>query len=212
MFSHCARLRPSAYISLALWVREWAHCHFRIHLHSQFTHKHFSYLSRIMTKLILDFFPLFFCILPHFRDIPEDVLNTYCWIHSTYTVVDAFMKKQGQEVPFPGVDNSQTRGQQLTIKHTKYYQWVAFTLFFQVSTKFWHLLDILLFHLPQRITRDPPAWDLIRRSTTSIKTVLRDWHKRATSSVKVFHFFYVVPKARKRAYMCGGGDDGQTSN
>lgn len=67
-----------------------------------------------------------------FRDIPEDVLNTYCWIHSTYTVVDAFMKKQGQEVPFPGVDNSQSRGQ-LTIKHTKYYQWVAFTLFFQVS-------------------------------------------------------------------------------
>uniref|UniRef100_A0A182PZH7 Innexin n=1 Tax=Anopheles farauti TaxID=69004 RepID=A0A182PZH7_9DIPT len=66
----------------------------------------------------------------HTRDIPEDVLNTYCWIHSTYTVVDAFMKKQGQEVPFPGVDNSQRSGA-LTIRHTKYYQWVAFTLFFQ---------------------------------------------------------------------------------
>ncbi|XP_037931624.1 innexin shaking-B-like [Teleopsis dalmanni] len=66
----------------------------------------------------------------HTRDIPEDVLNTYCWIHSTYTVVDAFMKKQGSEVPFPGVHNSQGRGP-LTIKHTKYYQWVAFTLFFQ---------------------------------------------------------------------------------
>jgi len=48
-------------------------------------------------------------------------------------VVDAFMKKQGSEVPFPGVHNSQGRGP-LTIKHTKYYQWVAFTLFFQVST------------------------------------------------------------------------------
>lgn len=35
-------------------------------------------------------------------------------------------------MPFPGVDNSLSRGQ-LTIKHTKYYQWVAFTLFFQVS-------------------------------------------------------------------------------
>lgn len=71
----------------------------------------------------------------HFSDIPEDVLNTYCWIHSTYTVVDAFMKKQGQEVPFPGVDNSQSSRGQLTIKHTKYYQWVAFTLFFQVSVQ-----------------------------------------------------------------------------
>lgn len=44
------------------------------------------------------------------------------------------MKKQGSEVPFPGVHNSQGRGP-LTIKHTKYYQWVAFTLFFQVSTE-----------------------------------------------------------------------------
>lgn len=66
------------------------------------------------------------------RDIPEDVLNTYCWIHSTYTVVDAFMKKQGLEVPFPGVENSHGARGTLTIKHNKYYQWVAFTLFFQV--------------------------------------------------------------------------------
>lgn len=44
------------------------------------------------------------------------------------------MKKQGQEVPFPGVDNTQGRGA-VKIKHTKYYQWVAFTLFFQVSLK-----------------------------------------------------------------------------
>lgn len=58
------------------------------------------------------------------RDIPEDVLNTYCWIHSTYTVVDAFMKKQGSEVPFPGIDNSQGGRGPLTIKHNKYYQWV----------------------------------------------------------------------------------------
>ena len=48
------------------------------------------------------------------------------------------MKKQGAEVPFPGVDNSLSRGQ-LTIKHTKYYQWVAFTLFFQVSANFFVL-------------------------------------------------------------------------
>uniref|UniRef100_A0A1B0A102 Innexin n=1 Tax=Glossina pallidipes TaxID=7398 RepID=A0A1B0A102_GLOPL len=80
----------------------------------------------------------------HTRDIPEDVLNTYCWIHSTYTVVDAFMKKQGSEVPFPGVHNSQGRGP-LTIKHTKYYQWVAFTLFFQNT---FENVDFLS-HLPQ---------------------------------------------------------------
>lgn len=78
-----------------------------------------------------------YSVLSDCRDIPEDVLNTYCWIHSTYTVVDAFTKKQGSEVPFPGIDNSLGhRGAPLTIRHTKYYQWVAFTLFFQVSLIF----------------------------------------------------------------------------
>lgn len=100
-----------------------------------------SWSNDINFTILTSIFSIFPCLLllhrqrKPFRDIPEDVLNTYCWIHSTYTVVDAFMKKQGQEVPFPGVDNSQSRGS-LTIKHTKYYQWVAFTLFFQVSTEF----------------------------------------------------------------------------
>ncbi|XP_017784550.1 PREDICTED: innexin shaking-B isoform X1 [Nicrophorus vespilloides] len=67
----------------------------------------------------------------HTRDIPEDVLNTYCWIHSTYTVIDAFVKKQGSQVAYPGVDNSQAAGNKNSIKQVKYYQWVAFMLFFQ---------------------------------------------------------------------------------
>lgn len=101
------------------------------------THFCLLFLLPVITYefLFICHFILYFFILSY-RDIPEDVLNTYCWIHSTYTVVDAFMKKQGAEVPFPGVDNSLSRGQ-LTIKHTKYYQWVAFTLFFQVSEVFW---------------------------------------------------------------------------
>ena len=38
----------------------------------------------------------------HTKDIPEDVLNTYCWIHSTYTIPSAFWKRiggQGTEAP-----------------------------------------------------------------------------------------------------------------
>uniref|UniRef100_A0A1B0AMV4 Uncharacterized protein n=1 Tax=Glossina palpalis gambiensis TaxID=67801 RepID=A0A1B0AMV4_9MUSC len=49
---------------------------------------------------------------------------------------------QGSEVPFPGVHNSQGRGP-LTIKHTKYYQWVAFTLFFQKKENYTNRLNIL---------------------------------------------------------------------
>lgn len=66
----------------------------------------------------------------HTKDIPEDVLNTYCWIHSTYTIKEAFKKKVGVAVPYPGVDN--TRGKVDDRKTYGYYQWVCFCLFFQV--------------------------------------------------------------------------------
>lgn len=111
---------------------------------------------------------LFLSLFRPFRDIPEDVLNTYCWIHSTYTVVDAFMKKQGQEVPFPGVDNSQQRGQ-LTIKHTKYYQWVAFTLFFQVSR-------ILIFQFSRRPDGPSTKKELARPSMWRRKSPIKKFH------------------------------------
>ncbi|KAG4079248.1 hypothetical protein HA402_006971 [Bradysia odoriphaga] len=65
----------------------------------------------------------------HTKDIPEDVLNTYCWIHSTYALKSLFRKKIGSEVPYPGVGNSE--GKFLDRKVYKYYQWVCFCLFFQ---------------------------------------------------------------------------------
>lgn len=91
----------------------------------------------------------------HTKDIPEDVLNTYCWIHSTYALKSLFRKKIGSEVPYPGkmifikfgsgngilettiwlfftgVGNSE--GKFLDRKVYKYYQWVCFCLFFQVG-------------------------------------------------------------------------------
>lgn len=66
----------------------------------------------------------------HSKDIPEDVLNTYCWIHSTYLIKSFLHKKQGVSVPYPGIGNSD--GELHEKKHYKYYQWVCFCLFFQV--------------------------------------------------------------------------------
>ncbi|KAK5649775.1 hypothetical protein RI129_000804 [Pyrocoelia pectoralis] len=64
----------------------------------------------------------------HTKDLPEDVLNTYCWIHSTYTVKSAMYKKVGVEVIYPGVETSKSEKDK---KLYKYYQWVCFCLFFQ---------------------------------------------------------------------------------
>ncbi|GJQ72981.1 putative structural component of the gap junctions [Trypoxylus dichotomus] len=72
----------------------------------------------------------------HTKDIPEDVLNTYCWIHSTYTVRGAFYKKVGVDVPYPGVETAKDEADK---KLYRYYQWVCFCLFFQA----------LLFYTPR---------------------------------------------------------------
>lgn len=74
----------------------------------------------------------------HSKDLPEDVLNTYCWIHSTYTITAAYRKKEGSEVPFPGIDNSKSYPESER-KEYRYYQWVCFMLFLQVTFHFLHL-------------------------------------------------------------------------
>ena len=65
----------------------------------------------------------------HSKDIPEEVLNTYCWIHSTYTIPSAFWKRIGFDVAHPGVDKTIDPEER---RYHKYYQWVCFCLFFQV--------------------------------------------------------------------------------
>jgi hypothetical protein len=61
-------------------------------------------------------------------DIPTNLLDTYCWIHSTFTLPEALNKKVGVEVPHPGIDKY-TPGEKRV--YHKYYQWVCFVLFLQ---------------------------------------------------------------------------------
>lgn len=61
--------------------------------------------------------------------LPTHIVNTYCWISSTFTMPDAFKRQVGTEVAHPGLGNdfSDTDAQ----KFYTYYQWVCFVLFFQ---------------------------------------------------------------------------------
>ncbi|GFT16830.1 innexin inx2 [Nephila pilipes] len=70
------------------------------------------------------------------KDVPENMLDTFCWVHSTFSLPDSWEKKVGDEVPYPGVDNS-SKGQK-RIYHA-YYQWVCFVLFLQA----------ILFYVPR---------------------------------------------------------------
>lgn len=60
---------------------------------------------------------------------PDDVMNTYCWITSTFTMPDAHTREVGFEVPHPGLSNA--FGEERAAKYYTYYQWVIFVLFFQ---------------------------------------------------------------------------------
>ncbi|KAG5896209.1 hypothetical protein JTB14_006655 [Gonioctena quinquepunctata] len=61
--------------------------------------------------------------------LPNHVVNTYCWISSTFTMPDAFRRQVGQEVAQLGIAND--FGEEGAQKYYTYYQWVCFVLFFQ---------------------------------------------------------------------------------
>ena len=71
----------------------------------------------------------------HNKEIPEEIINTYCWIHSTYTIPSAFSKTLGIDVAHPGIEMSKPDGEK---RYIKYYQWVCFCLFFQVRARKFH--------------------------------------------------------------------------
>ncbi|XP_063373735.1 innexin inx1 [Cydia amplana] len=61
--------------------------------------------------------------------IPAHVVNTFCWITSTFAMPDAFAREVGKEVAHPGVRNPYDGTTEK--KYYTYYQWVCFVLFFQ---------------------------------------------------------------------------------
>ena len=79
------------------------------------------------------------------------MFDLYCWIHSTYTIPRALSLHVGRDVAHPGVmtrcvlhtclghvsrvtsRHCSAHDQEDERRYVTYYQWVGFTLFFQVS-------------------------------------------------------------------------------
>ncbi|KAF0752319.1 innexin inx2 [Aphis craccivora] len=62
-------------------------------------------------------------------DVPLNIMDTYCWIYSTFTIPNRISGRIGKDVVQPGVA-SHVDGED-EVKYHKYYQWVCFVLFFQ---------------------------------------------------------------------------------
>jgi len=71
--------------------------------------------------------------------IPNGIMDTYCWIHSTFSIPERFVGQQGHDLAHPGVAPLKMNGRE-PVYH-KYYQWVCFVLFFQAG----------LFYVPRYI-------------------------------------------------------------
>lgn len=76
-------------------------------------------------------------------DVPSRAMDTYCWIHSTYTVPERLNGVIGRDIIQPGVGS---RAGDSKIKIHKYYQWVCFVLFFQA----------MLFYIPRYLWK---SWE-----------------------------------------------------
>ncbi|UYV82592.1 shakB [Cordylochernes scorpioides] len=76
-------------------------------------------------------------------DVPESLINTYCWIHTTYTIPSTLEKNVGRDIPFPGIGVPENPRD---VRYHKYYQWVCFVLFIQAA----------FFYVPRWLWR---AWE-----------------------------------------------------
>lgn len=70
-------------------------------------------------------------------EIPLHIMDTYCWIYSTFTIPNRLAGTVGKDIILPGVA-SHVEGED-EVKYHKYYQWVCFVLFFQA----------MLFYVPR---------------------------------------------------------------
>jgi len=70
------------------------------------------------------------------EEIPNNVMDTYCWIHSTFSIPSRVIGKNGMDNAHPGVAPHEQGEHE---RYHKYYQWVCFTLFFQA----------ILFYVPR---------------------------------------------------------------
>jgi len=62
--------------------------------------------------------------------IPSGLMDTYCWIHSTFTIPALNDAEIGKKVPHPGIATPSLESDH-EVKYHKYYQWVTLVLYFQ---------------------------------------------------------------------------------
>uniref|UniRef100_A0A131XS32 Innexin n=1 Tax=Ixodes ricinus TaxID=34613 RepID=A0A131XS32_IXORI len=109
--------------------------------------------------------------------VPENVMNTYCWVEGTITLSRSLNATVGSQVAAPGVDQMRIRDTDHVIEHA-YYQWVCFVLFLQA----------IMFYFPRWLWR---SWENGRIRSLLLelnKPILEDDKKNAQVNAVVRYF------------------------
>lgn len=109
-------------------------------------------------------------------DIPHNVIDTYCWIHSTFTLPRALDAAVGTDVAHPGIDSNLPGDEHV---YHAYYQWVCFMLFMQA----------ILFYMPYYIWT---SWECKRMRALSLgldNPVLEEDEKRRRRALLANYLF-----------------------
>ena len=59
-------------------------------------------------------------------------MDTYCWIHGTFSIPSQWTGEKGEDIVYPGVAAGYRDEQGDHVYH-KYYQWVCYVLFLQAG-------------------------------------------------------------------------------
>merc|ERR1711953_681846 len=119
-----------------------------------------------------------------------DMMNTYCWIHSTYSVNDKFNGTPGVDYAHPGLGEDDVHGDRLGWTHHKFYQWVIFVLILQAGG----------FYLPRLLWKSAEGgvMKLLTTGLTDIDSFMNKETRR--EGVKLIASFFNITPSRRGTY------------
>jgi len=119
-----------------------------------------------------------------------DLMNTYCWIHSTYSVNDKFNGTPGVDYAHPGLGEDDVRGDRQGWTHHKFYQWVVLVLILQAGG----------FYLPRLLwkTAEGGVMKLLTTGLTDIDSFMNKETRR--EGVKLIANYYNITPSRRGTY------------
>jgi len=120
------------------------------------------------------------------------LLNTYCWIHSTYSVNDKFNGTPGVDYAHPGLGEDDVHGDRLGWTHHKFYQWVIFAFILQAGG----------FYLPRLLWKSAEGgvMKLLTNGLTDIDSFM-DKNTRRDGVKLIASYFNLTPSRRGTYFM-----------